>query len=71
MALRQLVGETSSPMEDAILKKPKLTFAVIHPPAEHQDPIWAHTAIKEVYPGIREVIEETRYGYKRGKHDRV
>ncbi|BGP26452.1 cholesterol esterase [Rhodotorula toruloides] len=49
----------------------RLVKAVALENYEHQDPIWAHTAIKEVYPGIREVIEETRYGYKRGKHDRV
>ncbi|BGP10093.1 cholesterol esterase [Rhodotorula toruloides] len=49
----------------------RLVKAVALENYEHQDPIWAHTAIREVYPGIKEVIEETRYGYKRGKHDRV
>ncbi|GAA5909956.1 hypothetical protein JCM5296_002544 [Sporobolomyces johnsonii] len=27
----------------------------------HQDPLWAYTAAKECYPGIREMIEETRH----------
>lgn len=30
---------------------------------EHQDPLWAYTAVQECYLGIREVIEETKNGY--------
>ncbi|GAA5840859.1 hypothetical protein JCM5353_001996 [Sporobolomyces roseus] len=31
--------------------------------SQHQDPLWAYTAVQECYLGIREVIEETKNGY--------
>lgn len=31
--------------------------------AEHQDPLWAHTAVRECYPGILEVLQATQNGY--------
>ncbi|GJN92484.1 hypothetical protein Rhopal_005514-T1 [Rhodotorula paludigena] len=37
----------------------RLVKAVALENYEHQDPIWAHTAIKEVYPGILEVLQQT------------
>ncbi|GAA5940671.1 uncharacterized protein JCM15063_006319 [Sporobolomyces koalae] len=30
---------------------------------QHQDPLWAYTAVQECYLGIREMIEETKNGY--------
>ncbi|GAA6038415.1 hypothetical protein JCM8097_007637 [Rhodosporidiobolus ruineniae] len=49
----------------------RLVKAVALENYEHQDFIWAHTAVKECYYGIREMIEETKGGYPHGKHERA
>ncbi|TNY22584.1 Alpha/Beta hydrolase protein [Rhodotorula diobovata] len=41
----------------------RLVKAVALENYEHQDPLWAHTAHKECYPGILEVLVATQNGY--------
>ncbi|BGP42182.1 cholesterol esterase [Rhodotorula kratochvilovae] len=43
----------------------RLVKAVALENYEHQDFIWSHTAHKEVYPGILEVLRATQNGYPR------
>ncbi|GAA5840703.1 hypothetical protein JCM9279_007408 [Rhodotorula babjevae] len=41
----------------------RLVKAVALENYEHQDPLWAHTAVRECYPGILEVLQATQNGY--------
>lgn len=55
----------SRPRASASSKAPRLNLLVllVYDIAEHQDPLWAHTAHKECYPGILEVLVATQNGY--------